>query len=81
MRYLLPLLFALPAFADVTVVDRAPVTPANAQYVANRKPLQPSSLVRLPPGSVKWKRIPGAARSIFTMCIRKLRGAVSTRSM
>lgn len=53
MRWLLPLLFAIPAFADVTVVDKAPVTPANTQYVANKKPLQPSGLVRLPPGSVK----------------------------
>src|SRR5262245_33236895 len=53
MRWLLPLLIAIPAFADVTVVDKAPVTPANTQYVANKKPLQPSGLVRLPPGSVK----------------------------
>ena len=30
-----------------------PVTPANTQYVANRTPLQPSGLVRLPPGAVK----------------------------
>jgi DUF1680 family protein len=39
--------------ADVTVVDRPPVKPANTQYVANRTPLQPSGLVRLPPGAVK----------------------------
>jgi hypothetical protein len=53
MRWLLPLLFAIPVFADVTVVDKAPVTPANTQYATNKKPLQPSGLVRLPPGSVK----------------------------
>jgi len=48
------LLFAAPAAAaDVSVVDQPPVTPANTQYVSNRKPLQPSGLVRLPPGSVK----------------------------
>ena len=47
------LLPSLAMAADVTVLDRPPVEPANAQYVANRKPLQPSGLVRLPPGSVK----------------------------
>jgi Beta-L-arabinofuranosidase, GH127 catalytic domain/Beta-L-arabinofuranosidase, GH127 middle domain len=39
--------------AEITVVDKPPVAPANSQYVSNRKPLQPSGLVRLPPGSVK----------------------------
>jgi DUF1680 family protein len=53
MRFLLPLLIAAPVLADVTVVDKPPTSPSNTQYVANRKPLQPSGLVRLPPGSVK----------------------------
>ena len=53
MRWLLPFLFAVPAFADVTVVDKPPTSPPSTQYVANRKPLQSLGLVRLPPGSVK----------------------------
>src|SRR5262249_37802292 len=32
---------------------RPRVKPANTQYVTNRPPLQPSGLVRLPPGAVK----------------------------
>src|SRR3954449_1643760 len=51
---LVALLFAGPAVAaDVTVLDKPPVTPAITQYVANRPPLKPSGLVRLPPGAVK----------------------------
>ena len=49
---------AAPA-AEVTVVDRPPVAPANTRYVSNRPPLQPSGLVRLPPGTVRpagWLR-------------------------
>ena len=42
-----------PCAADVTVFDKPPATPANTQYVANRPPLKPSGLVRLPPGAVK----------------------------
>ena len=50
----LALLVAGPAVAaDVTVLDKPPVEPANTQYVANRPPLKPSGLVRLPPGAVK----------------------------
>jgi DUF1680 family protein len=50
----LALLISGPVFAaDVTVVDRPPVKPANMQYVTNRPPLQPSGLVRLPSGAVK----------------------------
>jgi DUF1680 family protein len=56
-RLLLPaalLGFAVPGLAaDISVVDKPAVTPANTQYVSNREPLQPSGLVRLPPGSVK----------------------------
>ena len=48
------LLFAAPALAaDVTVLDRPPVTPASTQFVGNRPPLEPSGLVRLPPGAVQ----------------------------
>src|SRR4051812_3156257 len=51
---LLALLSASSALAaDVTVLDKPPVTPASTQYVANRPPLKPSGLVRLPPGAVK----------------------------
>jgi DUF1680 family protein len=39
--------------ADVTVLDKPPVEPASTQYIANRPPLKPSGLVRLPPGAVK----------------------------
>jgi DUF1680 family protein len=53
-RFIPLLAIAAPAFAaDVTVVDRPPVQPANTRYVTNRAPLQPSGLVRLPPGAVK----------------------------
>lgn len=53
LRSLPLLLIAAPALADVTVLDRPPTAPAATQYVGNRKPLQPSGLVRLPPGAVK----------------------------
>ena len=50
----LALLLASTALAaDVNVVDRPPVKPANTQYLTNRPPLQPSGLVRLPPGAIK----------------------------
>src|SRR5436305_1295692 len=37
----------------VVMVDRPAAEPQNRQYVANRPPLTPSLLVRLPPGAVK----------------------------
>ena len=44
---LLATLIAGPAAAaDVTVLDKPPVAPANTQYVGNRVPLQPSGLAQ-----------------------------------
>jgi DUF1680 family protein len=38
---------------EVAVVDRAPDSPQSTQYVGNRAPLLPSSMLRLPPGAVR----------------------------
>ena len=54
LRCLLPLVLAAPLTAgEITVLDRPPATPASTQHVGNRAPLQPSSLVRLPPQAVR----------------------------
>jgi len=47
------------ALADVSVVDRPDMHAKNPHYVANRPPLQPSPLIKLPIGAIKprgWLR-------------------------
>ncbi|MCZ6795031.1 MAG: hypothetical protein O7J95_15620 [Planctomycetota bacterium] len=47
------------AHADVTAVKQPPTDSTNGFYVANRPPLRPTPLIKLPVGSIRpegWRR-------------------------
>jgi len=46
-------MFAAPAQADITLVDRPDVSSTNDHYIGNRRPLLPSQFIALPVGSVQ----------------------------